>query len=162
MRDLVMKLIGFRRWINLYAPLKGAGIRVTHASKDFRTIDVELKLTKLNRNYVGTQFGGSLFAMTDPFYMILLKQALGKGYVVWDKAATIRFRRPGLTDVRAHFHLGDERLAEIRSALEQDGTHDAVFEVEIIDKKGEVVSRVERVIYCATEAAHQARRKARD
>ena len=161
MKDALMKLVGFRRWINLYPPLRGAGIRVTHVAKDFRTIDVELRLTALNRNYVGTQFGGGLFAMTDPFYMILLKQALGPGYVVWDKAASIRFRRPGLTNVHARFHLTDARLAEIRATLERDGTHDAVFQVDILDPAGEVVSKVERTIYCATKEAHAARTAAR-
>lgn len=156
-----MKLVGFRRWINLYPPLRGAGIRVTHVAKDFRTIDVELRLTALNRNYVGTQFGGSLFAMTDPFYMILLKQALGPGYVVWDKAASIRFRRPGLTSVHARFHLTDARLAEIRTSLDRDGTHDAVFQVDILDPAGEVISKVERVIYCATKEAHATRTASR-
>jgi acyl-coenzyme A thioesterase PaaI-like protein len=157
MKDKLAKLVGFRRWINLYPPLLGAGIRVTHASSDLRTIDVELRLTRLNRNYVGTHFGGSLFAMTDPFYMVMLVQSLGPGYVCWDKAASIRFRRPGVTSVHAHFHLSDERLAEIRAALDRDGTHDAVFEVNILDPDGEVICKVERTIYCATKAAHAAR-----
>jgi acyl-coenzyme A thioesterase PaaI-like protein len=161
MKDALMKLVGFRRWINLYPPLRGAGIRVTHVAKDFRTIDVELRLTALNRNYVGTQFGGSLFAMTDPFYMILLKQALGPGYVIWDKAASIRFRRPGLTNVHARFHLTDARLVEIRASLDRDGTHDAVFQVDILDPAGEVISKVERVIYCATKEAHATRTASR-
>ena len=161
MKERLLKLIGFKRWINLYAPLRGAGIRVIQVSEDQRTIEVELRLTWRNRNYVGTQFGGSLFAMTDPFYMILLKQALGPGYVIWDKAATIRFRRPGLTNVRAKFHLSDERLTEIRTALDRNGTHDAVFQVDVTDASGEVVSRVERVIYCATKQAHADRTAAR-
>ena len=157
MRQALLKLVGFRRWINLWPPLRGAGIRVTHASKDLRTIDVELRFTGVNRNYVGTHFGGSLFAMTDPFYMVMLHHALGKGYVCWDKAASIRFRRPGLTTVRAHFHLSDERLAEIRKATDRDGTHDAIFQVEVVDPQGEVICRVERTIYVATKAAHALR-----
>ena len=157
MRQSLLKLVGFRRWINLWPPLLGAGIRVTHHSNDLRIFDVELRLNFLNRNYVGTHFGGSLFAMTDPFYMIALKHALGTGYVVWDKSASIRFRRPGVTNVRAHFHLTDQRLSEIRTALERDGVCDAAFQVEILDPSGEVISRVERVIYCATREAHQAR-----
>ncbi len=161
MRESLRKLVGFRRWINLWPPLLGAGIRVVKHSDDLRTFDVELRLNVFNRNYVGTHFGGSLFAMTDPFYMIALKQALGPGYIVWDKAASIRFRRPGLTDVHAHFHLTDEKLAEVRAALAKDGVYDAMFEVEILDPAGEVISRVERVIYCATKAAHAARAASR-
>ena len=158
MKKAALALLGFRRWINLYAPLRGAGIRVTHTDEASRTIDVELRLTALNRNYVGTQFGGSLFAMTDPFYMILLKRALGPDFVVWDKAASIRFRRPGLTNVHARFHLSDERLAEIRAALAPTGHHDATFQVNILDPSGEIIAKVERTIYCATAEAHAARR----
>jgi acyl-coenzyme A thioesterase PaaI-like protein len=161
MRDALMKFIGLRRAMNLWPPLWGAGIRVTHHSEDLRSFDVELRLNAFNRNYVGTHFGGSLFSMTDPFYMIALKHALGEGYVVWDKVASIRFRRPGVTNVRAHFHLTDEKLAEIKALLERDGTCDAVFLVDIVDPSGEVISKVERVIYCATKAAHAARSASR-
>ena len=143
--------------INTYAPFVGAGIRVTSESDDLRSVDVEMALTPENRNYFGTHFGGSLFAMTDPFYMVMLHHALGEGFVVWDKAGSIRFRRPGLTTVRAHFELTDERLAEIRAALERDGTYDAVFPVEVVDPLGELVCTVERVVYCATKEAHAAR-----
>ena len=143
--------------INTYAPFVGGGICVTSHSDDLRSIDVEMQMTPANRNYFGTHFGGSLFAMTDPFCMIMLHHALGEGFVVWDKAGSIRFRRPGLTTVRAHFALTDARLAEIRAALGRDGTYDAVFPVEIVDPLGEVICMVERVIYCATEEAHAAR-----
>ncbi len=143
--------------INAYAPFVGAGIRVTSHSDDLRSVDVEMEMTPENRNYFGTHFGGSLFAMTDPFYMIMLNQALGESYVVWDKAGSIRFRRPGLSTVRAHFALTAERLAEIRAALDRDGTCDAVFPVEVVDPSGEVICVVERVIYCATQEAHAAR-----
>ena len=146
-----------RNRINTYAPFVGAGIRVMSESDDLRSLDVEMQLTPENRNYFGTHFGGSLFAMTDPFYMVMLHHALGEGFVVWDKAGSIRFRRPGLTTVRAHFELTDERLAEIRAALERDGTYDAVFPVEVVDPLGEVVCLVERVVYCATKEAHAAR-----
>jgi acyl-coenzyme A thioesterase PaaI-like protein len=159
MRIVLLKLLGFRRWINLWPPLRSAGIRVTHASKDLRTIDVELRFTRFNRNYVGTHFGGSLFAMTDPFYMLMLHHALGNDYVCWDKAAHIRFRRPGLSTVTARFHLSEDRLAQIRTATDRDGTYDAIFHVDILDLQGEVICRVERTIYVATQAAHTARRR---
>jgi acyl-coenzyme A thioesterase PaaI-like protein len=157
MKQTLLKVLGFRRWLNLYAPLRGAGIHVTRISPDARTFDVELRLTYLNRNYMGTQFGGSLFAMTDPFYAIIIMRALGPNYVVWDKAGSIRFRRPGRTNVRARFHIPEARLAEIQAATDRDGTHDAVFQVEITDNAGEVIARVERTIYIATKAAYAAR-----
>ena len=152
---------GLFRWINLWPPLLGAGIRVVHSSEDLRSIEVEMKLTRLNRNYVGTHFGGSLFAMTDPFYMIMLKHALGPGFVVWDKAGSIRFRRPGISTVRAHFQLTEEQIAEARAALERDGIYEPRLSVDVVDPEGEVVCVVERLLYCATKQVHEARVSAR-
>ncbi len=151
----------FPKLINFWRPLVGAGIRVKRVSPGMRSIDVEMRLTRSNRNYMGVHFGGSLFSMTDPFYMIMLSSALGKGFVVWDKAATIRFRRPGLATVRAHFELTDARLAEIRAALDRDGIHEPVFTVEVVDPAGTVVCTVERTLYCATKAAHAVRQATR-
>jgi acyl-coenzyme A thioesterase PaaI-like protein len=116
---------------------------------------VEMRLTRWNRNYMGVHFGGSLFSMTDPFYMIMLATNLGREYVVWDKAASIRYKKPGKGLVRAEFRLSEERLAEIRAALEVEGRYDARFVVEVKDDGGGVVAEVERVIYCATKKAHE-------
>ena len=154
-------MLRFPKLINFYPPFLGAGIRMTHLSHESRTIDVRLKRKRSTINYVGSHFGGSLFAMTDPFYMLLLFTALGKDYICWDKAASIRFRRPGVTDVFAHFHLSDDRLAEIKAALGRDGVHDVTFEVLIKDPDGNVVAIVDRTIYCATKVAHAARAEAR-
>jgi acyl-coenzyme A thioesterase PaaI-like protein len=150
------------RHIGWWPPLLGTGIKVTRLDKDLRAIDVEMPLRPWNRNYVGVQFGGSLFAMTDPFYMIMLATNLGREYVVWDKAASIRYKRPGTGRVRAEFRLSEERLVEIRRALENDGRYDARFLVEVKDAEGGVVAEVERVIYCATKDAHAERKKLRD
>jgi acyl-coenzyme A thioesterase PaaI-like protein len=150
------------RHIGWWPPLLGTGIKVTRLDKGLRAIDVEMPLRPWNRNYVGVQFGGSLFAMTDPFYMIMLATNLGREYVVWDKAASIRYKRPGTGRVRAEFRLSEERLVEIRRALENDGRYDARFLVEVKDAEGGVVAEVERVIYCATKDAHAERKKLRD
>jgi hypothetical protein len=99
--------------------------------------------------------------MTDPFYMIMLATNLGKEYVVWDKSASIRYKKPGKGRVRAEFRLSEERLLEIRAALEVEGRYDARFVVEVKDDGGGVVAEVERVIYCATNKAHEERRKLR-
>jgi acyl-coenzyme A thioesterase PaaI-like protein len=149
------------RHIGWWPPLLGTGIRVTRLDKDLRAIDVEMSLRPWNRNYVGVQFGGSLFAMTDPFYMIMLATNLGSEYVVWDKAASIRYKKPGLGRVRAEFRLSEKRLAEIRAALEVERRHDARFVVEVKDDAGEVVAEVERVVYCAKKSVHEARKKIR-
>ncbi len=99
--------------------------------------------------------------MTDPFYMAMLAPNLGPEYVVWDKAASIRYKKPGLGTVRAEFRLSEERLAEIRAAVERDGRYDARFLVEVKDEAGGVVAEVERVIYCAKKSVHEARLAAR-
>jgi acyl-coenzyme A thioesterase PaaI-like protein len=149
------------RHIGWWPPLFGTGIKVTRLDKDMRAIDVEMPLRPWNRNYMGVQFGGSLFAMTDPFYMIMVATNLGKDYVVWDKAASIRYKKPGMGRVRAEFRLTEERLAEIRAALEVQGRYDARFVVEVKDDGGGVVAEVERVIYCAKKNVHEERKKLR-
>jgi acyl-coenzyme A thioesterase PaaI-like protein len=141
--------------------LLGAGIKVVRMDKNLREADVEMRLTRWNKNYVGVHFGGSLFSMTDPFYMLMLVANLGGEYVVWDKSASIRYKRPGVGRVRAEFRLSEERLAEIRAAVEVEGRYDARFVVEIKDDKGGVVAEVERVVYCATKTAHEERKKLR-
>lgn len=139
-----------KRWLirllNLYPPYLGAGVRV-RVTPDFRTFDVRMKLRWWNRNYVGTQFGGSLYTMCDPFYMLILLDALGRGYVVWDKAATIRFRRPGTGTVRATFHIPEERIGEIREAADRGEKVEPVFTVEVRDGQGEVIAEVEKLLY---------------
>jgi acyl-coenzyme A thioesterase PaaI-like protein len=150
------------RHIGWWPPLLGAGIKLTRLDKDLREADVEMRLTRWNKNYVGVHFGGSLFSMTDPFYMLMLAANLGREYVVWDKSASIRYRNPGAGRVRAEFRLSEERLAEIRAAVEVEGRYDARFVVEIKDDKGGVVAEVERVVYCATKTAHEERKKLRD
>ena len=149
------------RHIGWWPPLLGAGVKLTRLDKDLREADVEMRLTRWNKNYVGVHFGGSLFSMTDPFYMLMLAANLGDEYVVWDKGASIRYKKPGRGRVRAEFRLTEEKLAEIRSALEAEGRYDARFVVEIRDEQGGVVAEVERVIYCATKAAHAERAKLR-
>jgi acyl-coenzyme A thioesterase PaaI-like protein len=149
------------RHIGWWPPLLGAGIKLTRLDNDLREADVEMRLKRWNKNYVGVHFGGSLFSMTDPFYMLMLAANLGEEYVVWDKAASIRYRKPGKGRVRAEFRLTEEKLAEIRAAVKTDGRYDVRFLVEIKDEEGGVVAVVERVIYCATKMAHEERAKLR-
>jgi len=136
-----------RQFINLWPPLLFAGIRVKASDQEFRHFEVELKLRWWNRNAMGTQFGGSLFAMTDPFYMLMLSQNLGPNYIVWDKAAEIDFVAPGRGPVRVKFVLTPERLEEIRAATAAGEKYLPVFDVEINDKAGAVIARVKRVLY---------------
>ncbi|MFY9821668.1 MAG: DUF4442 domain-containing protein [Thermoanaerobaculia bacterium] len=140
------------RLLNLYPPYLGAGVRV-RPSADLRTFEVRMKIRFWNQNYVGTAFGGSLYAMCDPFFMLILIEALGRDYVVWDKAAAIRFRRPGRGTMRATFHIPQERVDEIRAAADAGGKVEPAFTVDVVDDKGEVVAIVEKLLYVRRKAA---------
>ena len=136
-----------RRWINLWPPFLGAGIRVKHIAPDMMSVDVEMKLRWWNANYVGTHFGGSLFAITDAFYMLMLMSKLGPDYVVWDKAASIRYRRPGKSTVRAEFRLNEAQLNDIREQLKTLPKYEPVFKVDVKDEQGTVIAEVEKLVY---------------
>jgi len=135
-----------RLWMNLWPPFLGAGIKVTRLDSDWRAIDVEMKLRFYNRNYVGTHYGGSLYSMTDPFYMLMLIENLGCDYVVWDKTASIRFRRPGKGRVTAEFRITEQQLENIRQQLQMAERIEPTFIVEVKDESGEVVTVVEKVV----------------
>jgi hypothetical protein len=136
------------RWfMNVWFPFLGAGIRVTRLQSDWKAIDVEMKLRFWNSNYVGTHYGGSLYSMTDPFYMLMLIENLGRDYIVWDKSATIRFRKPGKGKVTASFRLSDEQVADIRRQLETEDKVQPTFKVEVRDENDAVVAEVEKVLH---------------
>lgn len=136
------------RWLlNFYPPYLGAGIHIQQISPDMRSVKVCMKLTRWNRNYVGTQFGGSLYAMVDPFYMLLLIEQLGREYIVWDKAASIDFISPGKGPVYAEFHVDDALLDEIRQQTASGKKYLPRLQVEIRDGAGELVARVDKTLY---------------
>ena len=153
-RKILLKLLGgssrshaLRRGVNLWPPLLGAGIRVKHIASDMKAIDVEMKLRWWNANYVGTHFGGSLFAMTDAFYMLMLMTNLGRDYIVWDKAASIRYRKPGRGTVRAEFRISDAQLDDIHEKLKALPKYEPVFKVEVRDEQGIVIAEVEKLLH---------------
>jgi len=135
------------KWINFYPPFIGMNIRVISKSPDLRTIRVQAKLGWRNLNAVGTHFGGTLYAMCDPWFMLMLIHALGDEYIVWDKAASIKFVRPGKGTVTATFTLSDERVQEIRAQADAGEKIEPTFEVDIVDEKNEVVAHVEKLVY---------------
>lgn len=149
MKELTFKLRQrfLEKMINLYGPFLGAGVKLEKMSKDYRQGKVSMSLTFYNKNYMGTQFGGSLYAMVDPWYMLMLIKNLGDGYIVWDKAATINFRKPGRGKVFAEFHLTQEALDEIKASVEASVKIDKIFKVEIKDEAGKIIADVDKVIY---------------
>jgi acyl-coenzyme A thioesterase PaaI-like protein len=147
LRDIMLGPQLLRRGMNLWPPFLGAGIRVTRISADYREVDVRLTLGVLNRNYVGTQFGGSLFAMADPFFMLMMLHNLGPDYVVWDKAGKIEYVKPGRSAVQARFRITGADVARARRATAGGAKHEPSFSVDIVDRDGHVVARVEKTLY---------------
>jgi len=153
-RNVLLKLLGgynnsraLRRAVNFWPPFLGAGIRVQRVAADMKAVDVEMKLRWWNANYVGTHFGGSLFAMTDAFFMLMLMANLGDDYIVWDKAASIRYRKPGRGTVRAEFRITDAELDDIREKLKTLPKYEPTFKVEVKDEQGTVIAEVEKLLY---------------
>lgn len=153
-RNVLLQILGgskspahLRSLVNFWPPFLGAGIRIKHIAPDMKAVDVEMKLRFWNANYVGTHFGGSLFAMTDPFYMLMLMANLGRDYIVWDKAASIRYRKPGKGTVRAEFRLTDAQLEDIREKLKTLPKYEPVFSVEVKDQQGTVIAEVEKALH---------------
>ncbi len=148
-------LIGPRRFLRLlriYPPFLGAGVRVVRVEPDLSRVQVEMPLTLWNRNYVGTQFGGSLYSMCDPFFMLMLIARLGPAYVVWDKSASVEFVRPGRGTVTATFELPDARVEDIRRDADREEKVLPRFEVTVVDRDGQPVARVEKVLYVRRKA----------
>lgn len=134
------------RLMNFWPPFLGAGIHVDYMSKDFHRVEVSMKLRFWNRNYVSTHYGGSLYSMTDPFYMIMLMQILGRNYIVWDKSASIRFKKPGRGKVSAIFELSHEQIESMKNDLLTYSKIEPVLTVNICDSSGEIVAVVEKVL----------------
>ncbi|MDN4143710.1 DUF4442 domain-containing protein [Pseudomonas solani] len=138
----------FLRWaLNIYPPYLGAGVRVRQISADFRLVRVKLALGWYNRNYVGTQFGGSLYSMTDPFFMLMLMNLLGRDYIVWDKAASIDFVSPGKGPVYAEFRVDDGLLERIRQHTADGDKYLPELHVDVHDGEGTLVARVHKTLY---------------
>ena len=136
------------RWgFNLFPAWRGTGARVTYIAADWREVRVRLPLSWRTRNYVGTIFGGSLYGAVDPMYMIMLIHVLGPAYTVWDKAATIRFRKPGRSTLFARFLLDDAEIETIRRRLETEPSIDRVYTVDLADANGVAHASVEKTIY---------------
>ena len=138
---------GIRRLLNLWPPFRGAGIRVREIAPDFRTATVELRARLLNKNYVGSHFGGSLYAMTDPFFMVMMMNILGRDYIVWDKAGTVRYLKPARGTVTAHFRIDESAVERAREATANGEKYEPTFKVEIVDADGVVVADVEKTLH---------------
>lgn len=132
---------------NLFPAYRRSGGRITYISEDYHEIHVKLPLNWATKNYVGTIFGGSMFAAVDPIYMVMLIKILGKDYVVWDKSANIRFKRPGKETLFAKFLIDAKEISEIKLKLEDTKFIDKIYKIELKDKNGTVHCIVEKTLY---------------
>ncbi|XDD50511.1 DUF4442 domain-containing protein [Leptospira sp. WS92.C1] len=135
-------------FFNYYPPFFGAGIRYKRVGKDKNHFRLSMKLRWWNRNLVGTHFGGSLYSMCDPFYMLILMENLGEDYIIWDKVATIRFISPGIGKVYAEFQIPREEIERIRAEADEKRKLDVFFQTKVHDEKtGKVVAELDKVVY---------------
>lgn len=140
------------RWkFNFFPAFRGSGARVSYIADDYREVRVKIPLSWRTRNYVGTIYGGSLYAGIDPIYMIMLMKNLGREYIVWDKAARIRFKRPGRETLFANFLLTETELGEIKTLLKDKKSIDRIYNVELADANGKAHCLIEKTIYIANK-----------
>lgn len=140
------------RWkFNLFPAYRGTGARVVYISDDYHEMRVKIPLNWRTRNYVGTIFGGSMYAGIDPIYMLMLIKTLGANFVVWDKAAKIRFKRPGKETLFADFLLTADELNEIKTLLQKQKSIDRIYNVELKNKNGKTHCVIEKTLYIANK-----------
>ena len=145
--------------MNLWPPFWGAGIKVESISSNYHHVVVSMSLRWYNRNYVGTHFGGSLYAMTDPFYMLMIMQNLGSNYHVWDIASDIKFVRPGKGKVFANFSIDDALIEQIKEDANQGEKVISKLPVSVLDKNGELVAKVNKEVYIRLKPRHRPNKK---
>ena len=141
------------RRVNLYPPYLGMGVRVRSYSEDFTRFEVELRARWYNRNLFGTHFGGSLYSMSDPFFVFIVTANFGRDYIVWDKSACIDFLKPGKGTIVGVFEIKSSRLDEIREEVDRLGKNTYHFEADLVDESGQAVARVRKEIYVRRRAA---------
>ncbi|KOV84326.1 DUF4442 domain-containing protein [Nocardia sp. NRRL S-836] len=142
-----MKASRLRRGMNLWPPFLFAGIRVEEISPDYRYARVRMRLRPWNRNFFGTHFGGSLFAMTDPFWVLLLFNQLGGQHVVWDRAGEIEFLAPGRGTVHAEFRLSDEHVEQVLERTASGSKALVWFDTDVVGQDGTVIAKVRKQVY---------------
>jgi len=138
------------RWLfNFFPAYRGTGGRVAYIADDFREVRVRLPLSWRTKNYVGTIYGGSIYGAIDPIYMLMLIHILGPGYVIWDKAAKIRFKRPGKDTLFCDFQVTQDEIDDIRRLVETEKSIDRIYNLELKDKAGVVHALIEKTVYIA-------------
>lgn len=149
----------FKLMFNIFPGFRRTGARMIKASDDLHYAKIRLPLNYKTRNYVGTIYGGSMYSCADGIYMVQLINILGKEYVVWDKSASIRFRRPGNTTLYGEFAISPEFVKQVKSEIKQQNEKDYTMKVDLVDQAGEVYATIEKVLYIASKAHYKEKRK---
>lgn len=137
-----------QRWgFNWFPAFRGTGGRITYLAGDWREIRLRIPLSRRTRNYVGTIYGGSMYGAVDPIYMVMLIRLLGPEYVVWDKSASITFKRPGRSTLHATFTVPEEETKVIREALQTARSLDRTYTIDLVDSAGQLHATIEKVLY---------------
>ncbi|MGD9899349.1 MAG: DUF4442 domain-containing protein [Calditrichaceae bacterium] len=137
----------FRWGMNIFPAYRGTGARILHISGDWTNIRIKIPLSMRTRNYVNTIFGGSMYGGVDPIYMIMLLKILGPDYIVWDKAASIRFVKPGRETLYADFTLDENEISEIVKFLKLNPKTDRKYMVELKSSDGVTHAKIEKTIH---------------
>lgn len=153
-----MEIPSVFKLINFWPPFLVSGIRVKKYLPELKRVEVEMKLRLWNKNHERAHFGGSLYAMTDPFYALLIQENLPPGHEVWVKSADIQFKRPGRGRVEAHFQLSDTELDRIKNQLENDHKAEPQFSIRVQNESGETVAEVKQTVHVRRRRPSQARR----
>lgn len=140
--------------MNIYPPYLGAGVKVKLTDEEKMIFTVTMPLNIFNKNYVGVHFGGSLYSMVDPFFMLILMKRLGKDYIVWDKSAEIQFIRPGTGKVTATFEITDEVVNEIKEEVKLKKKVEPVLTVDIVDSDGKIIASVKKTLWVKKKSHH--------
>jgi acyl-coenzyme A thioesterase PaaI-like protein len=136
------------RWgFNWFPAFRRTGGRLVYLADNWREVRVKLPLSWRTRNYVGTMFGGSLYAATDGIHMVMLMKQLGPAYVVWDKSASIRYRKPCRTTVYATFAIDERETDTIRTLLVTEPKIEREYKVDWTDREGTDYATVATTIH---------------
>jgi len=132
---------------NYFPMFWSTGAKITYLAADFKEIHIKLPLSWRTRNYVGTIFGGSMFSATDVLYFLLVVKNIGEDYIVWDKASSIRFKKPGKGTLYTKAVISDEEIEIIKTELLNVDKIDRVYYLDLIDEAGDICASIEKTIH---------------
>ena len=145
----------YKHGFNISPMYRRTTARIIHISKDLKEIKIKIALSYKNKNYVGAIFGGSMFAATDPIYMTQLMQILGDDFVVWDKAATIHYKRPAKETLFCEFIFSDEEIETIQKRVQNE--HEITVEktTHLTNKENTIFAEVIKIVYIAEKSFYK-------